>query len=311
MTAPRPLRIALIGIGKIARDQHVPVLAARQDAELVATVSRNAEVDGIPGFKSLAEAFDRVPEIEAVTICTPPIAHYQQAKEAMLAGRHVFLEKPPAASLSEIESLRGMASEHGLTLFASWHSRFAAAVEPARSWLADKTLKNVHISWKEDVRRWHPGQDWLFESRGMGVFDPGINALSIATRILPRPFILRQASLEVPANRQAPISASLRFVDEAGVPITAEFDFREQGLETWEFHVETEQGKLCLSAGGAKITIDGLEQSVGPTDEYAGLYDRFIELVRERRSDVDSLPLVHVADAFLLGERLSSEPFDW
>ena len=59
----------------------------------------------------------------------------------------------------------------------------AQAVAPAKAWLAGKTIKQAKIIWREDVRKWHPGQDWIFEAGGMGVFDPGINALSIMTDI--------------------------------------------------------------------------------------------------------------------------------
>jgi D-galactose 1-dehydrogenase len=43
----------------------------------------------------------------------------------------------------------------------------------------------VNVIWREDVRVWHPGQDWIWQPGGLGVFDPGINALSIITHILP------------------------------------------------------------------------------------------------------------------------------
>src|SRR3546814_6448955 len=65
-------------------------------------------------------------------------------------------------------------------------------------------FRRVDIVWKEDVRRWHPGQQWIWEAGGFGVLDPGINALSIATRILPRHFYLRDGLPEIPANRAAP-----------------------------------------------------------------------------------------------------------
>ena len=51
-------------------------------------------------------------------------------------------------------------------------------------WLAGRTIRRVECTWKEDVRVWHPGQAWIWEP-GIGVFDPGINALSVLTRILP------------------------------------------------------------------------------------------------------------------------------
>jgi hypothetical protein len=99
----------------------------------------------------------------------------------------------PAVTLDDIRRFRqlgshapgALAARAGRTLFATWHSRFAPAVEPARQWLTPRRIRSVHINWKEDVRVWHPGQGWIFEPGGLGVFDPGINALSILTRILP------------------------------------------------------------------------------------------------------------------------------
>ena len=58
------------------------------------------------------------------------------------------------------------------------------------------------------MRRWHPGQAWIWEPGGFGVFDPGINALSIATSIFA-PFFLTAARLDFPENRDAPIAAAL------------------------------------------------------------------------------------------------------
>jgi len=306
-----PLGIALAGIGKIARDQHAPTLADRQDAKLVATISRRGRIEGIPGFQSIAEAVDQASEIGAVVICTPPRLHFDQAQEALRAGRHVFLEKPPVSSLAEMEMLRNLAAKARRTLFASWHSRFAGAIEPAKRWIAGKQITSVSIRWLEDVRRWHPGQDWIFEPGGMGVFDPGINALSIATRILPRPFALKSAMLDVPVNRQTPIAASLVFADESGVPITAEFDFRASGAEVWEIAVDAEEGTLLLFAGGARLKVDGLELPVEPASEYARLYDHFMSLVNEGMSDTDVTPLSHVADAFLMAERRDVDAFEW
>ncbi|PPU42490.1 Gfo/Idh/MocA family protein [Xanthomonas arboricola] len=311
MKHPDALRIALVGIGKIARDQHVPTIAARADVQLVATVSRHGTVDGVPAYHSLEEAFAAHPQIEAVALCTPPVGRHAQAQAALAAGRHVFLEKPPAATLAEIDDLRALAQRAQRSLFTSWHSRCAAAVEPARTWLADKQILRAHITWKEDIRHWHPGQDWILEPGGMGVFDPGINALSIVTHLLPRPFALREAELHTPENRQAPLYARLDFVDTAGVPVTAELDFLQTGHQHWEIEVDTTDGLLVLSEGGARLSIDGQPQTVEAAGEYDGLYRRFVQLVRAGESEVDVTPFVHVADAFMLGARKVTAPFAW
>ena len=164
------------------------------------------------------------------------------------------------------------------------------------------------------MRVWHPGQDWIWEPGGLGVFDPGINALSIATAVLPRPFFLTSAVLHVPENRQSPIQAELDFVDAAGAPVRAEFDFLQTGPQSWDITVETgddDTGNnvLKLSHGGAKLFIDGDLLHEGPDAEYAGLYDAFARLVADNASDVDVSPLRHVADAFLLGRRVVAPAF--
>ena len=143
------------------------------------------------------------------------------------------------------------------TLFATWHSRFAPAVEPARQLLLGRRITSVRITWKEDVRVWHPGQAWILEPGGLGVFDPGINALSILTRILPQPLFVTSADLAFPANRDAPIAASLALGDAQGLQITAEFDFRQTGPQSWDIDLDTDGGPVTLSLGGARFDGGG------------------------------------------------------
>ena len=159
------------------------------------------------------------------------------------------------------------------------------------------------------MRRWHPGQTWIWQAGGMGVFDPGINALSIATAILPRHFFLRDGTLEVPSNCAAPIAADLNMVGMSGCPVHAVFDFRQIGPQTWDITVETDDGVLVLSEGGAKLSIDGSPREVGEEREYPNLYRRFAKLIGEGRSDVDRAPLTLVADAFLRCRQVAVEPF--
>ncbi|WP_442681326.1 Gfo/Idh/MocA family protein [Sphingomonas sp. ASY06-1R] len=303
------IRIGLVGLGKIAQDQHVPVLRASPDFELVAIASRNQSLDGCASFETIEQLLASEDAPDAIALCQPPQVRFDAARQALEAGKHVFLEKPPGATLSEVEALKRIAQRHGVTLFASWHSRYASGVEAARLWLQNRTIQRVEIEWKEDVRHWHPGQAWIWEAGGMGVFDPGINALSVATRILPD-FYLRQGILAFPANRAAPIAADLDFVTVDGAPIRAEFDWRQTGPQTWDVRIETDAGKLVLSKGGSELTIDGVAQSLPPEAEYRGLYDHFAQLVQTGRSDVDLSPLRHVADAYLRGQRQEVEAFE-
>ena len=300
-------KIALVGIGKIARDQHVPALAASPDWELAATVSRSGTVEGIESYTDFSEMLAARPDIGTVSLCMPPVPRFDYAQAALLAGRHVMLEKPPGATLAEVHALAALAASKGLTLYTTWHSRMAHAVAPAKAWLADKTVQRAHITWREDVRKWHPGQDWVFEPGGMGVFDPGINALSILTEILPSPVHLTAATLTFPANRQTPIAAMLIF--SGGV--TADFDWRQEGPQTWDITLDTNAGPMALRMGGNVLEIDGRAAKGVNTimDEYPALYARMGELVRARASEVDLAPMVHVADALTLGRRDITDDF--
>jgi D-galactose 1-dehydrogenase len=304
------IKLAIVGVGKIVRDQHLPAIAANPDFELVATASRHGMVDGVEAFKSIEEMLAARPDIEAVSLCMPPQFRYQAALAALKADKHVFLEKPPGATLSEVEDLKRLADERSLSLFASWHSRYAPAVEMAKSWLAASPLKSMTVTWKEDVRHWHPGQAWIWEPGGLGVFDPGINALSIVTHILPGPIFLTGAVLEFPENRDAPIAASLTFADAGALSVQAEFDWRQTGKQSWDIEAETQAGSMRLADGGARLFIDGALSFEAPEKEYPGLYARFAEIIRLGVSDADLAPLMHVADAFMLGKRRIVETFE-
>lgn len=304
-----PIKLAIVGVGKIVRDQHLPAIAGNPEFELVATASRHGTVDGIPAFTSIEAMLEAVPEIQAVSLCMPPQYRYDAALKALTAGKHVFLEKPPGASLSEVEDLIRLANARGLSLFASWHSRHAPAVEAARAFLADAEIRSVEIIWKEDVRQWHPNQEWIWQAGGLGVFDPGINALSIMTKILPRPAFLTAAELTFPENRDAPIAASLSFRDRTGMPVRAEFDWRQTGKQSWDIRAETAQGLMILSEGGAKLTVSDSIHVCGKDEEYPSLYQRFAEIIAAGTSDADLSPLTHVADAFMLGKRRVTEAF--
>lgn len=301
--------IAIAGFGKIARDQHLPALRDNRDFELTAIASRNATLEGVDNHQDLESLLAAVPALDAVALCTPPQVRYAQAVAAIEAGKHVLLEKPPGVSLSEVEDLVRRAEQQGVTLYATWHAREAAGVEKAREWLSTRRVTRVDIQWREDVRQWHPGQQWVWEPGGLGVFDPGINALSIVTRILPEAFFLREATLEVPENCQSPIGATLEFTDVHDTPIHADFDWRQTGPQTWQITVDTEDGSLVLDSGGSQLSINGERVIDGEDVEYAGLYRRFAELIRTGQSDVDVAPFRHVADAFLLGRRQSVEAF--
>ena len=308
----KPLRIAIVGYGKIAKDQHVPAIASNPRFELAATVSRGgAGAPGLPCFKSHQELLAAGLALDAVSLTTPPGARYEIARDCLAAGLHTMLEKPPGVTLGEVEELARLAAARELSLFTTWHAQHNPAVTAAAQALAGETLASLAIVWREDVRKWHPGQQWIWEPGGFGVFDAGINALSIATRIVPATLLLRSAELIFPENKQAPIAAELGLA-AAGqdAELAASLDWRHSGDEQWTIAARTISGRtIALSDGGTRLAIDGEAVATDGIGEYPSLYASFVDLIDTRARHVDLQPLRLVAEAFLLGRRSIAAPF--
>jgi predicted dehydrogenase len=307
----RPIRIAIIGFGKIAADQHVPSIAANPRFELAATSSRSGQ--GVePVFSDWRRLLGEVDGLEAVAITTPPSVRHEIASACIEAGLHVLMEKPPTVTLSEVDDLACLAEAKGVTLYATWHSRHNPAVDAAAQELAGQRIAGMQIVWQEDVHKWHPGQRWIWEPGGFGVFDPGINAFSIVTKIFPGALFVRSADLSFPENADTPIAAEIDFSSEvADGPLHASLDFRRTEGEAWTIDIRTTQGKsVKLTEGGSRLFIDGDERTVGGLGEYADIYREFVDLIDERRSQVDVRPLRLVADCLLAAKRREVDPVE-
>ena len=294
-----PIRVALVGLGKIAHDQHLPSITRSADFELVAAASPAGRAIGVPNFHDIESLLAAGIGIDAVVMCQPPQFRYHAAALALRAGKHVLLEKPPGATTLEVDQLEALAMQRGSTLYTAWHSRLAAGVAPARAWLAQRRILGVRIEWLEDVQRWHPGQRWIWEAGGFGVFDPGINALSILTHLMPDSLRLTDGTLDVPRGACAPIRAELHLRSASEVPVHAVFDWRHTGPEVWSLRFDTDVGELNLSAGGAALQVRDQPVDVGASDEYKNIYRRFAVLARAQASEVDTAPLRLVGDAFM------------
>ncbi|WP_285425462.1 Gfo/Idh/MocA family protein [Pseudomonas sp. efr-133-TYG-103a] len=304
-----PIRLGLVGYGKIAQDQHVPAINASKQFKLVSVATLGAPCPGVDNFSSLADLLENGPPVDAIAFCTPPQGRFALVQQALKAGKHVLVEKPPCSTLGEALALIDEVNAAGVSGLFAWHSRFAPGVSNARDWLHGKTLKQVRVDWKEQVRKWHPGQAWIWQAGGLGVFDPGINALSIVTDLLPDALFVEAAALSVPSNCQSPIAASLQMRSGPAVHVVAELDFDHSVNEQWSIELHCEEGVMRLDAGGAQVAIDGVSQPVAEEGEYPAMYRHFAQLIADRQSDLDLQPLRIVADSFFVGSKQTVAEF--
>jgi len=303
----KPIGIAIIGYGKIAADQHVPAIDTNERFQLLATSSRSG-AGPKPCFTDWRALIHDVEGLEAVAITTPPGPRTEIAMACATAGLHILLEKPPAATLSEAQALSSVTECREVTMFATWHARYNPAVLAAADLLVGKRIASMRITWHEDVNKWHPGQGWIWEPGGFGVFDPGINALSIATAIFPGDLFVKSADLHIPENAQTPIAVEADLASPAADgPLNCSLDWRRGEGEEWTIAVETTDGlHLSLERGGADLSVNGVSQACDGAGEYPSIYARFVDLIDNRQSDMDLSPLRLVADCLLVGRRIQA-----
>jgi len=155
------LGVAVVGTG-FGQKIHIPGFQHHHRTEVVAVYHRDrrraeaiAAEHQIPQpCSDLSELLAR-PEVQAVSIATPPFLHYAMAKQVLQAGKHLLLEKPMTLTASEARELYLLAQQQGLSAVADFEFRFV----PAWQRLAE-LLQEGYIGQPRLVKI-----DWLVTSR--------------------------------------------------------------------------------------------------------------------------------------------------
>ncbi len=111
-TAGRTLRVGIIGTGGIASGAHIPGYQRTPGVELYAAcdvveerAQAMAEKFSIPHVFTDYEQMLKLPELDVVSVCTPPFAHKDATIAALQAGKHVLCEKPMALNGREAQEM--------------------------------------------------------------------------------------------------------------------------------------------------------------------------------------------------------------
>lgn len=119
---PRKARIGFIGAGWWATAIQLPYFAARDDVELVGVcrlgAAELAQVRERFGFAHATEDYRELLalDLDGVVVASPHTLHYEHARAALAAGRHVMVEKPLATRAADARALVALAAERGLQI---------------------------------------------------------------------------------------------------------------------------------------------------------------------------------------------------
>ncbi len=194
----RIIRAGLVGFGFAGRTFHAPVITAAEGIELAAVVQRTGDEAAVryPNARLYREtkALLADPTIDLVVAATPSGDHYRLAKEALLAGKHVVVEKPFTVTSAEADELIALAKNAGLVLSVYHNRRWDGDFLTISKLLQEGALGTIveaEFCW--DRYRPHAGAGWRnADEPGAGTFyDLGVHFLDQALTLFGRPSAIR------------------------------------------------------------------------------------------------------------------------
>jgi predicted dehydrogenase len=153
--------VALVGTG-FGQKVHLPALLSNPHIEVRAVYHRDldranaiAHSHGIPNACTTIEEIISRNDIQAVSISTPPFLHYEMAKAALNAGKHIFLEKPTTLNATQASELYSIATQKNLAATMNFEFRYIPSWQRLSELLKENYIGNVRYA----------KIDWLVSSR--------------------------------------------------------------------------------------------------------------------------------------------------
>src|SRR5215211_6479369 len=178
MTDPAPIRIALVGCGRISRNhfeaiEKIDGLELAAVCDVVADRARAAgERYGVPWFEAFDEMLGSAGS-DAVALCTPSGLHPKHGILAASAGKHVICEKPMAISLDGADELVAECDAAGVQLFVVKQNRLNPAIQLLKRAVDRDRFGRIYLA--NTTVRWTRPQEYYDQApwRGTWEFDGG------------------------------------------------------------------------------------------------------------------------------------------
>ena len=195
----KKLKVGLIGAGGMARTVHLPGFGRMDNVEVVAIcdivpekAEALAEKFHIPHIFEDYKEMLKMPELDAVDICTPNVWHSIMAVDALEAGLHVFCEKPDAVSVEEAEKMKAAAEKSGKTLMVMRNNRYLPSSSFMKEYVEAGKMGEIYAArcgWQR--RRGIPGKGGWFTTKelsgGGPLIDLGVHMIDLTMWLMGNP----------------------------------------------------------------------------------------------------------------------------
>lgn len=278
------------------------------------------------------------PDIEIVLNLTRPFEHYATTKAALLAGKHVYSEKPLAATFEEGKELTDLASEKGLLLGGAPDTFLGAAIQTCRKLIDDGFIGRPIGATAQMICRghesWHPSPEFYYQHGGGPMMDMGPYYLTALVNLLggvkgltgltTKSFEQRvitsapKSGTLVPVEVPTHVNGILRFENGAVGTITTTFDVYTDRQDKLEIYGS--EGTLRVpdpNGFGGSITLfrpeDGSFKEMPLLFDYSensrglGLADMAKALRTGRAARADAQQTLHVLEIMTAIEKSSQE----
>jgi predicted dehydrogenase len=296
----RPLKGAVIGLGGIARNAHIPALtgsASKGRFELVAAVDAlptTKPLDGIPLFRS-PDDLKQVPGLDFVDICTPTASHLELTLWALQQGYHVICEKPVAVTEAEADQIAAAAERAGRVVVPCHQYRYNPAWLKLKSWIDSGAIGPWHLAEFHVYRMMadpgvsQDGTPWRAAKAGRGgvLLDHGTHLIYELLDVAGQPDSLRAWTARL-GHRQYEVEDTAQLIFEypdrvATMFLTWAARKRETSIRFIgaKGSAEWQGGTLTLEQDGAVESLDYSAQldKAQYAGWFAGLFGAFADAV--------------------------------
>ncbi len=195
----KKLRAAVIGVGNIGRQAHLPGYASCPNTEIVAICDTHAGrlaqaaqqygVDAAHTYADYREMYEKE-NLDVVSVCTPTYAHYDQTVDALNKGIHVHCEKPMAMNTEETVKMVQAAKAAGKLLAVGYNNRFRLDATTLRKYYENGVFGDIYYAKSGWLRRRGNPHGWFTQksvSGGGPLIDCGVHALDLTHWLMGQP----------------------------------------------------------------------------------------------------------------------------